>query len=387
MRIAIDARWIFRELSGVGTYTRELVRHLGRIDTTNHYTLFFQHEDLCQQFWPQMELEGLTNFEPCFVSSGVFSPRSQLQLPFLLKRLGIDVYHSPNYMIPLLAFPRRQGGRPRCVCTIHDVIPLVFPDHAPRSRKSRVYPLYRWLMKEIGRRSDSIITVSEASRRDILTHLGIPREREKAVHRVYNGVASGFATPTPRPTRGPSEARQLLYVGRFDPYKNVSTLVEAFAEARTRTPFPLHLRIVGAPDPRYPEVETLVRARGLADDVTWTGYLSDDALRATYQASDLMVHPSRYEGFGLQILEAMAASVPVLCSNAASLPEVGGDAAAYFDPNETAALADLIVSVITDEARLAAMAVRGLEQTRRFTWDDCATQTLAIYRDLLHDGH
>ena len=140
MKIAIDARWIFNEISGIGAYTRDLIRLLARIDQSNQYLLLFSDADLVERTVQETDIAGVESIQTVLLPYGLFSIRNQLQLGSFLRRHAVDVYHSTNYMIPLPAFPRNRSGRPRCVVTIHDVIPMIYPHHAPRSRKSPPRP-------------------------------------------------------------------------------------------------------------------------------------------------------------------------------------------------------------------------------------------------------
>jgi len=380
MRIAIDARWIFPEISGVGAYTRELISQLARLDRENEYCLLFSDEVLRDRTREETGLSNAANFGSIIVPWGIFSAAGQFGFPGLLRRERIDVFHSTNYMIPLPAFRKRARRGARCVVTIHDVIPLLLPEHAPRSRKSRVLPLYRGLMKSIGARADAIITDSRASAADIARVLDIPGESADKIHAIYCGVSPRF-TPAAPHVRD-SETRRLLFVGRVDPYKNLALLVEALADACAKLPFPVNLTVAGSPDPRYPEAMQLAGRLGIEDRIHWAGYIDDDALVRLYQESDLLVHPSRYEGFGLQVAEAMACGTPVVCSTGGSLPEVAGDAAILVDPDDRAGLTASIITVLEDPRQAASMIDRGLGQAARFTWEKTATDTLEVYRDL-----
>lgn len=380
MKIAVDARWIFPEISGIGTYTRELIKHLARIDSRNTYVLFFDNPTILQRTTEEAGLRNAAGFSSHLLPFGLFSIRNQLQLPGILTRQGIDVFHSTNYMIPLLAFPKRGARRTRCVATIHDVIPMIYPDRVPKSKKARVYPIYRWLMKEVGARADVIATVSNASRADIIRHLRIADPSK--VKPVYDGVSERFV-PAPRPVASdPSRQRTLLYVGRADPYKNLAVALRALPHIQQQCPFPVTLTVVGSPDPRYPEAQQLAAELGLNRSINWTGYLSDDALTAAYQQADVLVHPSLYEGFGLQVVEAMACGLPVVCSRAGSLPEVVGDAALMVDPQDATMLARQVTDVLTNAGRAREMSAKGIRRAAQFTWARTAAETLAIYEGL-----
>ncbi|MEI6166150.1 MAG: glycosyltransferase family 1 protein [bacterium] len=384
MKIALDARWIFNEISGIGAHTRELIRHIAREDHTNSYLLIFSDRTLAERTWVEAELADKPNFRPDIVPWSVFSPHSQLMLPSRLARHGIEVYHSTNYMIPLSCFPRGRVGKIRCVATIHDLIPLLFPSATPRALKTRLFPIYRRLMLEIGARADRIIAVSEASRSDIVEHLNIPPDRHNTVKVIYNGVSPSFVpAPVPDPLRDdPARPRTLLYVGRSDPYKNLTLLIQAFALARQTAPFPLKLKILGPPDPRYPEAGQLVKELGLEEAVLWAGYQTSSALVKAYQDADLVVLPSRYEGFGLPVVEAMACGTPMVCSDIPVLKEIGGEAAFYTPLGNIPGLAEGIMTVLTDARLRRTLIARGFEQARQFTWAHAAQQTIALYKDL-----
>lgn len=378
MKIALDARWIFPEISGIGAYTRELIRQFTRLDGGTHFLLLFQDPMLLERTARETGFRDTSNFSTVLVPYGVFSPLNQLRLPVLLRHHDIDLYHSANYMMPLWS----RGARAKRVVTIHDLIPMIFRDQVARSRKARLYPVYRRLMLEIGDRADAILTDSRASAADIIRLLEIPAARAGRVRAIPCGVSERFCPPAARPPQPPDSPRTILYVGRADPYKNLQTLVRAFALLRGNARVPARLVIAGSPDPRYPEAAELARSLGLAEAVRWTGYLPDDELVALYQSADVLAHPSRYEGFGLQVLEAMACGVPVVCSNAASLPEVAGSAALMTGPDDAEGFAALIERVLCNPQLAAELSARGIEQARSFTWERTARETLAAFREV-----
>lgn len=380
MKVAIDARWIFREISGIGAYTRELITHLAREPGPHDYLLLFHEADLREREMAATGCDGHARFTSVLLPDGVFSPAGQFRTPRALRRHGVEVYHATNYMIPLPAFPRNRRGAIACVVTVHDVIPLKFPHFAPRARKNRVFALYRALMREVGRRADIIVTDSRASRDDVLEHMRIPTSRHDRVRTVYCGVAEQFRPPTA--PRNPDErARRILYVGRADPYKNLEGLVRAFAQARRDGLCDARLVIAGARDARYPEAEDRARTEGVLEHVTWTGYLDDDGLVRAYQEADVLVLPSRYEGFGLPVAEAMACGTPVICSTCGSLPEVAGDAARLHDPDDIGGMAQSIRDVLDTPAVARDLRTRGLAQVACFRWDRVAATMRDIYSE------
>jgi glycosyltransferase involved in cell wall biosynthesis len=386
LRIGIDARWIFEKLSGIGIYTRELIRNLAAIDRDNEYVLIFDDPGLMKRTMAELG-EKPPNFHERLVPWTIFSLRNQFFMPRFIRETRLDVYHSTNYMIPLPAFPRWRTGRdgPKCVTTIHDLIPFVVPDHAPRSKKSLLFPAYRQLMYQVGRRSDAIITVSERSRKDVIEHLRLPPAYRKKVQAIPNGVSSKFQpSASLGQARNPEEqaARKLLYVGRTDPYKNVSTLIRVLAQLRRNLDFPIRLQLASSPDPRYPEPVRLIAELGLENSVNWLGYLSDDELLHVYQDADVLVHPSEYEGFGLQIIEAMACGLPVVCSNGGSLEEIADGAALTMAPHDEKGFARAVTDLLTSTTMAEDLRKKGLARASEFKWQRTARETLEVYESI-----
>ena len=376
MKIAIDARWIFPELSGIGTYTLELIRQLVHSDRSNEYVILFQHPELLERISGLARMDEAPHTQTVQVPYGVFSIVGQLRLPGVLRRLGIDVYHSPNFMIPLPAFPRNRKGRIRCVTTVHDLIPLLFPEFAPRSKKSRLFPLYRRLMREVALRSHLILTDSANSQRDILRAMDLPEER---VLSIPIGVSPDF-TPASGHHEGPLT---LLYVGRMDPYKNVAGVIHVLERVRKLSGLDVRLTIIGPPDARYPSPTDIARSMGVQQHLHWAGYLPMEDLLKTYRQSRALLLLSQYEGFGLPVLEAMACGTPVICSNTSSLPEVAGSAALLVDPDDVEGAACAVTRILTDPKLADDLREKGLRQASLFTWKRTAEQTLKAYERAL----
>jgi len=376
MKIAIDARWIYPEISGIGAYTVELIRQLAHLDRENEYLLFFERAELQERTVSQAGLGSSPLFRCEQLPFGIFSAAGQFRLGRILRARGVDVFHSPNYMIPLPAFPRGRPGRVRAVVTVHDLIPLLFPHYTPRALKTRLRPLFQAVMREVAARADVILTVSESSRRDILRRLRVPACREAAVQVAPNGVAAEFQ-PAPKT---PNAVRTVLYVGRADPYKNLPGLVDAFARLRRLVPFEVRLRLIGPRDPRYPEAGRRAAELGIASDIEWSGYLAGADLVRAYQQADVFALPSFYEGFGLTVLEAMACGTPVVCGDRSSLPEVAGSAAVLVNPADPEAIAQALRRVLTDPELAATLRQQGLQRAAQFSWEQTARLTLAAYR-------
>ncbi|HCF94912.1 MAG TPA: hypothetical protein DEW46_07610 [Verrucomicrobia bacterium] len=373
--VVLDARWIFPEISGIGAYTIALLRAWSA-QTAGPIRLraIFDRAEVMRRTLETCQLAGHPWIETELVPYSPFSWRSQIQLPRLLRAWDTALFHAPNYLIPLL-------GRTPIVATIHDLIPLKFPHFTPKARKTRILPLYRGLMRQVARRCSAILTDSETSAEDIRSML-LPQRSQASVHPIHCGVDRRFLE-APAPTPPASPPYRLLYVGRSDPYKNIIGLVRTLEILRRDFALDVHLTLVSRPDPRYPEAGTLMEHLGLTPYVTWTGPLSDHALLDAYRSHHCLLHLSRYEGFGLPVLEAMACGLPVVSSHAGSLAEVIGDAAPTVAPDDIEEAAHKVHAILTQPELAARQAQEGRKRAELFRWEKTAAATLAVYRELI----
>jgi glycosyltransferase involved in cell wall biosynthesis len=367
MRVAIDARKLHD--FGIGTYTRNLLRHLARIDHDNEYVL------LCNQ--PDLGIGAQlgTNFRTVLESSPNYSIREQIHVPWVLHRERPDVFHAPHHVMPLAV-------RCRSLVTIHDCIHLMFPQYLP-NRAAYVYA--KAAMRGAARRAHRILTVSEASKRDIIRLLNVPPEK---IVVVYNSIDERFrVTPSEEATAMVRERYQLdhrfmLYVGNIKPHKNLVRVVEALDRLRKRGFDDLTLLIIGDEISKLPALRRAVHRHKLHKHVRFLGYLPDDTLAILYRLAAVFVFPSLYEGFGLPPLEAMACGLPVVTSNVSSLPEVTGDAAVLVDPYDVQSIADGIAKVLSDPALREDLRVKGIARARAFSWERSVARTREIYQEV-----
>jgi glycosyltransferase involved in cell wall biosynthesis len=367
MRVAIDARKLHD--FGIGTYIRNLLRHLARIDRDSEYVLLCQEPDLgvAAQLGP--------NFRAVLEPSPNYSFREQFHVPWVLRRERPDVFHAPHYVLPPLT-------RGRTVVTIHDCIHLMFPQYLP-SRAAYVYA--RASMWSAARQAHRILTVSEASKRDIIHFFSVPPEK---VVVVYNAIEERFAaTPSEEAIERVRERYQLnhrfvLYVGNIKPHKNLVRLIEAFARLRTRDDDELKLLIIGDEISKLPALRRAVHSHKLHKHVRFLGYLGDETLAILYRLASVFVFPSLYEGFGLPPIEAMASGTPVVTSNVSSLPEVTGDAAVLVDPYNVDSIVEGIARVLADPALAAELRRKGIARARDFSWARSVARTCEVYREI-----
>jgi glycosyltransferase involved in cell wall biosynthesis len=287
-----------------------------------------------------------------------------------LRRFWPDVCHIPLNAVPLF-LPKPF------VVTVHDMSSLLFEDAGGRPKRFRLYQYRRGL-----RRAAKVIAVSNATRRDIEDLFGLPAAK---ISQIYNAPDPRFLENGPHP--GVEEHQTLLeryHVGTIRPQKNIPRLVEAFAVLRGDLEDDpnykdLRLIIIGDEISRHPAVRRTVIQTRMQPYVRFLGFVPFDKLRTFYSAAAAFVFPSLYEGFGLPPLEAMASGTPVITSNISSLPEVAGSAAVLVNPENVFEIAKGIREALTKPGLRSALIQKGLQQARRFSWEDTARQVLAIY--------
>ena len=368
MRIAIDARKL-RDY-GIGTYIRNLLRHLSRLDQSTEYVLLCRTEDcgIASTLGP--------NFRTVRETSPAYSAREQFRIPLDLRRERADLFHAPHYVLPPLT-PCRS------VVTIHDCIHLRFPEYLP-SRMAYAYA--RASLWTATHQAARVLTVSEASKRDILRYFRVPDEK---IDVIPNAIDERFnQPPEPEQIQRVRERYQLddpfvLYAGNIKPHKNIERLIEAFHLFRKGGFDQVKLLIIGDEISKYATLRRAVHRLKLHKHVRFFGFVSDETLAALYRLAAVFVFPSLYEGFGLPPLEAMASGAPVITSNVSSLPEVVGDAALLIDPYDPDAIADAMRQVLSDDGLRASLRERGLLRARHFSWERSIGRVHDIYGEVL----
>jgi glycosyltransferase involved in cell wall biosynthesis len=368
LRIAIDARKL-RDY-GIGTYVRNLLRHLSRLDHTTEYVV------LCREQDASITSELGENFRAVTEASPAYSVREQLRVPLDLRRERVDLFHAPHYVLPPLT-PCKS------IVTIHDCIHLRFPQYLPNRL---AYAYARTSLWVATHRSNRVLTVSEASKRDILRYFSVPPSKIDVIH---NAIDERFGeTPTDEEIARVRERYQLedrfvLYAGNIKPHKNLERLIEAFHTLRKVGFEEVKLLIIGDEISKYATLRRAVHKYKLHKHVRFFGFVPDKTLAILYRLAGVFVFPSLYEGFGLPPLEAMASGTPVITSNVSSLPEVVGDAAFLIDPYDADAIADAMRRVLSEPALRADLRERGLRRVREFSWERSVARVREIYGEVL----
>jgi glycosyltransferase involved in cell wall biosynthesis len=379
LRIALDARRVSD--FGIGTYIRNLVHALARLDHENHYLVITTA--------PAPELADLPeNFETCIYARRDRTRLAQVGFSFFLRTLKADLFHIPLNAVPLWM------PKPYLVTT-HDMSTLLFLDQTGYRSNLRRFFLRRGLV-----RAARVIAVSNTTRADVAEILGIPPSKIQVVHNAPDPTFHGLDT-RPATAAGNSHSPEtqrildryhihypfLLYVGRTNAQKNIPRLVEAFAVLRgeiqdIETYRDLRLIIIGDEIARQPALRHAVIQSRVEAAVRFLGFVPIETLRAFYQLARAFVFPSLYEGFGLPPLEAMACGTPVVCSNVSALPEVVGDAAVLVNPENVFDIARGMREVLLDPGLRCRLISQGFEQVKKFSWERAAREVHQAYLEI-----
>ena len=370
VKIAIDVRkW---NDSGIGTYVRNLVRHLARMDEETTYLL------LCNPSDAATLRDLASNFVPVVETSAKYGLREHISIPLTLRRLGADLLHSPHYVRPLLC-PVPS------VVTVHDCIHLLFPQYLPNRMAFRYA---RFVMGSAVRHSSLVYTVSQASRADILRFY--PWVDPEKVQVVPNAIDTELLNdPGAEECERVRERYQIrgrfvLFAGNVKPHKNLERLIRAFARVKLQAGRnDLRLVLIGDDVSRYGSLRRTVEEAGVRPDVRFFGFVPHHTLAALYRMASVFAFPSLYEGFGLPPLEAMACGTPVVASRLSSIPEVVGDGALLVDPYSEEEIATGIGRLLDDGELRRTLVARGHLRAAAFSWERSVRSIHAGYMKAL----
>ena len=361
---------------GVGTYTRNVVRALARLDQENEYFLLGL---------PQKASE-IGVLPQNFHSVAVGSPDTAsgfFQCHQAVRRLGCTLVHIPHLFSIPQHFPCPY------VVTVHDLLDHMYRAHNGSGlTRSLHFHLTRRVLKNAAR----IFAVSQFTKSELQKLFEIPPNQ---VEVIYNAIDARFLTghATDADRQMLAERYQitypfLLYAGRISPHKNLVRIIEAFAalkaELAKQDQLPdLKLIIIGDELSKHPDLRRTVHRAGVQNDVRFLGFVPIEVLRVFYDVAKVFVFPSLYEGFGLPPLEAMAHGTPVLTSNTSSIPEVVGNAAVLVNPENLFEIMRALQHVLLDQPLREKLRQAGYEQVKKFSWDRSAAEILTGYREVL----
>lgn len=386
MRIGIDARFYGSLGKGLGRYTEKLVKYLEELDHDNEYIVFLRKENF-DEYQPSQR-----NFVKVLADYRWYSFEEQIRFPRLLGRYCLDLMHFPHFNVPLLY-------RGKFVVTIHDLILL----HFPTRRATTLHPLwyavkfmaYKMVIGRAVRRAESIVTVSEYTRRDISYWYSKASKKMTVTYEAAEPFcyhhdrgyeeqflqSLGLMSKEKKDTLGHGKygiiQPYLLYVGNAYPHKNLETFLVAAKKLEQEGAEAI---LVGKEDYFYRRLKQFADVHGIRN-VRFVGFVSDTDLDILYRYATAYVFPSLYEGFGLPPLEAMNKGVPVVAAKATSLPEILGNAALYFDPKKEYSLEEALKKIWEDEALRLALRQKGYIRSAMFEWVNMARETLRVYQE------
>ena len=370
MRVCLDVSAAVHRRAGLGRYAHELIAAL--VDQGAHeYTAFYHQRGAAHLVPPIDHLPHLTtalNVRPWRLRTAL-AHFAGLGMDTLFP--NIDIFHATEHLLPRLK-------RVRSVFTLHD---LIF-QFDPGSHKPLNIAYLRTMMPRFLRAANAIITVSECSKRDAVRIYDMPPDKIRV---IYEGVDPRFQPIAHRESlfavrqKYGLPDRFILHLGTIEPRKNLPLLFEALSSSNS---VQCSLFIVGKAGWLTEPIFARLKELGVEDRVRFTGYIPDDDLPGLISAASALVMPSKYEGFGLPVLEAMACGTPVIASNASSLPEVGGDAVLYAPPDDVRTWVEAIHRVLEDEALRVSLREKGLRQAAKFRWDIAARQTAEVYSEV-----
>ncbi|NLY29819.1 MAG: glycosyltransferase family 4 protein [Firmicutes bacterium] len=371
MQIGIDARAaLWYRGSGIGTYTYQLIRELLSIDPLNQYKLVYPSAK-----WVEVQ-DGFQ------LAEGKSKNRSfwqEIQVLPDWDGVGLDIYHIPHNGIGL---PPVGSRGTKLVVTIHDLIPFVLPQTC-----SKLY--LETALRELPQAveaADYIIAVSFNTKQDLMRILNVPEEKIAVIYEaaepIYRPICREIARQHVADKLGIT-GPYILNVGGFSRRKNLVSLVRVFRRIREELPQDCQLVLVGgAGGGSYEELRSLVAKWDLENEVRFPGFVAQEDMPYLYNAAELFVYPSLYEGFGLPPLEAMACGVPVVAAAAASIPEVVEDGGLLYDPYDEDSLAEAVARAMSDSRLREQLTLRGYRQKAKFSWARAAAETWMVYRAL-----
>lgn len=347
---------------GVSVYTMELLHYFAKKATKDTQFNVFLRESP-KDFMPK---------ETAYFSYSVVPGKilwSQIFLPVHLTfKTHVDVFFAPAHYAPRFL-------RAPLVLTIHDLSFFTFPNEF---LKKDLFKLKNWTKYSL-EHAASIIAVSKTTKKDIMKWYGIDEDHVTVVYNGFRKRISKKDADNALQQYGLSKKKYILYVGTLQPRKNIPTLIRAFAEFKKHHQ-EYKLVLAGKKGWLFDSIFEVAQSHNLEQDIIFTGYASDGALIDLYTNAFCFVLPSLYEGFGIPILEAMSHKTPVISSHSSSLPEIGGDACLYFDPNSVEDLHEKFELLLNDHDMYNTLVQSGSQRIKEFSWDTCGEQTLELIK-------
>jgi glycosyltransferase involved in cell wall biosynthesis len=371
--IGINTRYLQSVITGIESYVLNLVKAIEKIEKQKKYVLFQCEKDIINKV---TDSANITYYQSKFPTKITFFRIlwEQFLLPRDIWKNKCKLFHGPAFVVPIIKACKY-------IITIHDLSWIYYPESF--TFLNRLY--FKVFLPLSIKRADKIIVDSDSTKRDLIKEFNI---KEEVIKRVYLGVNENFKTINDSVKLNEIKNKYklpdkfILAISTLLPRKNFEGIIKAFS--KVHSDIDCKLVIVGKKGWLYDNIFKTVKDFNLKDNIIFTGYVPDDDLVYLYNLAELFVLPSFYEGFGLPLLEAMACGCPVLASNVSSIPEVVGDAACLVDPYNIEAISAGIKNVLKDGDLRKSMIEKGFKQSKKFSWEKCAKETIAVYEELLN---
>jgi glycosyltransferase involved in cell wall biosynthesis len=373
MRIGILSWILDRERTGIDHYLYNIVMEMIKADKYRSISLIH---------YKRSEDEIYKKVNDIIINSLPFNIINPVSLSRSIKRAEIDLLHLPSHIPPQVC-PYFFNKDVKKILTVHDLIPLLFARKLPA-----FYKLWGPTLKLIKNRPDCIITDSFNTQNDLIKYLKIPKEKIKVIYLAPNDnlklIQNKSSILEEMEAKYNITSPFILYVGSIELRKNLIMLVTAFHKLLKKG-LNSKLVLIGTLGYGHQEIIKTVNSLGISKQVIFLGYVPDNDLIKFYNAADLFVFPSFYEGFGLPPLEAMACGTPVITSNSSSLPEVVGDAGVTLDPTDCEGFVDSMYQILTNESLKSEMSNKSLKRAKMFNWEKTAQETWNVYEEVFND--
>ena len=384
MHVVVNGWFWNRPDTGSGQYVRECIGALAALAPDVRLTVLVNQDARGKKQDEELPPNCILHPVSCGLADWSKLHFEQFTFPRLCRELRADLAHVPYWGSPL-------GPSVPTVVSILDLIPLLLPEY----RGGPLVRAYTGLVKAAAMNAKLVLTISESSRRDIVKHFNIPEARVRVTY-----LAAG---PRYSPSRDPVDDAALrdaalrrhhldlpqdyvLYLGGFDARKNIETLLQVYTWAQDTLGHDFPLVVAGKLPEHgglFRDPRVIAKAIEVEDVVRCIGAVAEEDKPALYRGATAFLYPTRYEGFGLPALEALACGVPVVGSNASSVPEIVGEAGMLVDPDDARSMAGALIAVVTDDELREKLSRAAVEQARKFSWEKCARETLQAYRDAL----
>jgi glycosyltransferase involved in cell wall biosynthesis len=357
-------------MSGLGIYTRNLLVGLASVagDRNIIACVLPEARSLIPSL-PRLELNYVSRPVEDHVRGDWWK---QITLPALLKKRQVDVYHEPAYQLPI------RPVASKLVVTVHDLSPFVHPE--TNTRKYNLY--WRAVTRSAIRKAHAIIVPSEFVRQEVSDRFPDAGDRLVVVPSPVSTAFSPGSVDVSILERYGVRRPFILTAAKYEPRKNLSVLLQALPSIRRRLGDDMRLVAAGESPVAFRSIRDLIRRSGITDAVRFTGYIPEPHLVALVRSAAVVVVPSLYEGFGYPVAEALACGTPVAAARKASLPEVGGDLAEYFDPERPESVAEIVSLMLEDEDLRRRVRLEGPSWVAQFRPEPVASRLLQIYADV-----